>query len=309
VAAQQPAAGNDSNSTATAIKTESSNSVKIDSEIREKVKQEQHEDLDKEITDIKLRASSGSKNRFSTSFFMMYFGPAVNNLNDSVRPTLGAQRVQDNVNITGNVGVRYRIDKNKSIFVSGGFRRADPLHASESSQPTTLSSPGINFNNTKAYGLYQVSNEVGMTVQTAPERRAINELGSATYSLAAVHPIGLSRFDVGTTARAGYTSFETMNVKNKVLSQQKRMNLELLPSLQYRATDKLVAFTSVSVLNLAQYRTADGFNGFSQQTSTETIGLGYAATRDLYLSPFVSLEPTQVALSKISFNILTRMNF
>jgi hypothetical protein len=94
----------------------------------------------------------------------------------------------------------------------------------------------------------------------------------------------LSRFDVGTTARAGYTSFETMNVKNKVMSQQKRMNLELLPSLQYRATDKLVAFTSVSVLNLAQYRTADGFNGFSQQTSTETIGMGYAATRDLYFS-------------------------
>jgi len=287
--------------------------LKLDSlrrdEIREEVKKENHEGLDKEITDIKMRAQSGSQSKYSASFFMDYAGPAINRLHDNVRPMIGGAKNQKPVSMSGNVGLRYRFNTNNSLYAATGFNRADPMHSSERENPTSINTPIIQWNNTRAIKSWQVGQDVNLAFTTLPVDRAIHQLGSVGYSATALNPLGQSRFDGGASIRSYYTFFETTKVSDADLEKQADSVIMISPSIQYRATDKLNVFSSFQLFNFMHRRSNPGLDGFKSETRTQRFGLGYAFTRDLYFSPDVSFEPTQMALNNTTFNLSSRMNF
>jgi hypothetical protein len=288
--------------------------VKLDSVQKEVLKEtpaaKPEEDLDKEITDPRLRAQSGSKNKYSASFSMIYQGANLNDMGGDMRPTLGSNRHPQPVSLSGNVGLRYRLEKNDSIFFSTGINRPQPLQQSETSQPTQVSTPSVAWNRTFAYKDKQISSEMGIDFTTTRDQRAIGSLGSFRYSLNVINPIGYSRFDAGMALKFSESVFNTGDQysTDTIEKQQRDSSIGLSPSVQYRVSDSFNVFTSFDVLNYSHYRNNSNSLMYENTSPTETLGLGYAINRDCFLSPFITFEPGSFAYDRTTYSLAARIN-
>ena len=87
------------------------------------------DDLDSEVSDIKLRASSGAKSKWSSSVFFTYAGGSLKAPGSDERPNVGKASVVAPVNMSGDVGLRFRSNVHESYFFATGFRQSKPFHA------------------------------------------------------------------------------------------------------------------------------------------------------------------------------------
>lgn len=259
-------------------------------------------DLDKEITDIKLRASSGAKSKYSASFILNYAGSSLSKPTDDQRPNIGKKPYSEKVNLSGTVGLRYRINKNKSIFLGGGLSQARPFHKPTSEEKLGIETPQLAFNNTFApIENLQMSSSVRAYLITEDGRRAMGESSMFGYALTAYNRIGESRFDGGMMLTAAASVFD------KSMAGQQDYSFGLSPSLQFNKGGWYNFYTSVQLFNYFHMRSEPDFK-FTKGLMTQSLGAGIAVRRDIYLSPYVTFEPENIAAKKTSVNLSTTIN-
>lgn len=277
--------------------------------LKEKVNKALAQDLDKDVTDIQMRALSGAKSRWSSSYFFHYMGPAINDLASGTRPLIGGQRNPQPTDLDGNVGLRYRFDKSNSLFMAIGVYKSDPLHTNEAQQPVTFNNPMVDWNyTTRIFGL-QFGSDFEYIQSTVPYQTSINQIGQVANYLTIVKQLGHSRFDVGAWLNTWYDYFGTQPVSEKIAAEQNDIALQAFPTLDYRPADKVKLWTSVAVINQMHYKSNAGFFQFTPATDYQYFGVGFAPTRNLYFDPYVAFEPTQVAFNRMIFNLTTDINF
>ncbi len=283
------------------------NAAKINRMVEEE-KAKAQGDLDKEITDIKMRAHSGSKSKYSSSFSLTYMGAALSQPGGDSRPSLGGNRIVEPTSLSGSVGLRYRMDKNDSVSFSTGINRPQPLQKSEIDQPLQVSTPRLSFNKTFAMGEKQISSEATLYVTTLRSHRAVGEIGSLAYSLTALNPIASSRFEGGVSMNVWETAFDSSSEYDAVKYRQNDTSINIMPTLQYKINDHFNAFTSLAIFGFSHYRDKSDFLAFQHVDPTQIIGVGYAIARDFYFAPSITLEPEHLALENASYMLSTRFN-
>lgn len=286
------------------------NAIRLDWMTKRLQEQKVEGDLDKEITDIKMRAHSGAKSKYSSSFSILYSGSSLATPLAGTKPSLGGSRVEEPASMSGIVGVRYRIDKNDSVHFSTGLNRPQPLQSSEVSQPTQISTPRIGYNKTFGWLDKQISSETSVYITTTRPRRAIGEIATLAYSFTLLNPIALTRFEGGVTANVWQTMFSdnAEYQSNDIRQRQNDSGYNLTPTLQYKVTDKFNIYTSIALFSYAHYRDNLRFFSYQAVDSTQTLGIGYAFSRDFYVSPSILFEPNHLSAENANYTISTRFN-
>jgi hypothetical protein len=279
-------------------------------------------DLDAEVTDIKLRADSGKKSKYSTSFFLTYSGGSLSNPGDDVRPNVTGGRAVAPVMLSGNVGVRYRKDKNNSFYAATGIARARPFHSREGDEDWEVSTPHIVYNRTHGISDLQISSNYRLYFMTEDRFTDLGQNVTVGYSLVAKNKIANTRFSGGVSMNIGYNFYDgreisLAKVKAKygrrysqytdIEQLQPDYTFSLSPAIQYQVNDYVYAYTSFSLLSHTHYKADKPFR-MSNENVTQSLGASAALSRDFVLSPYVTFEPENTSRDRTAVNLGATIN-
>ena len=273
-------------------------------------------DIDQEITNARMRAESGSKSKFSLSSTLSYTGGSIQKPLGQRRPNLaGTPEIQ--VNTSANIGLdgRYRWTKNDSFTVGVDAGLYTPFQGDVNGAENQLNifDPNVAYSRVGKVGALQTVFTVGASAGTSQESRNIDNLGGLVTSYNMLHSFqnGLT---VGTSAQVGYNFYEsdpgavtkggTRRPGYYGGDRRTEYALGVFPYAEYAFSDKLSARTVFGYFNWRHLYGDDNRYRLLQTYVYQSIGVGIAVTRDLYLYPNIQFLPgdvrddfTNVALS------------
>ncbi len=275
--------------------------------------------IDEEITNAKLRAESGSKSKYSLSARANYTGGSFTNAFGVKRPNLaGVPGQQTRSSASLGLDGRYRMTKNDSVTVGTEFALMTPLQGNVGDEGTQLNvfDPIVAYNRAFAgMGLQQTAS-VAVSVGTSKETLDIDKNGSLTLSYNGLKELknGLS---VGVATDVTYNSYSSAAGKNASTAkpgfygndERQAWTVALFPYAEYALNDRYALRTVFGYLNFQHlYGDSNKFR-LLKQTSYQSVGLGIAVTRDVYLYPNVQFVPDNIRsdFTNLAFNATINM--
>ena len=266
--------------------------------------QSQKKDIDEEITNARMRASSGAKSLLSLQTSFGYNGGSVNDALSKERPTLTPGAVElETVKLTGTVAAKYRVTDHDNVNLGVGVGWVTPTYSGQKGQ---MENPYVGYTRTFKAGDYQNVFNVQLQKYTADKSVRISKLG---YEFDVNHTIltnvGNTKLQVGLV---GKYARETYTAKTKVVEDTEikvdgtQDQVALYPFAEYEFTEH-IAFRTV--YRGLEYQTSVlKSDTFQRNDPTQSAGIGLTITRDLYLYPNIQWvwedmrpEKTNVALS------------
>lgn len=247
-------------------------------------------DVDQEITNNKLRAEAGSKSRWSGSFTASYAGGSIEKPLDKDRPNITNDPVTPKVNMGGDFGIRYRLDKNQSLSVTTGYSLERPLQEAKRGQ---ISNPSINYNNARKLGPLQSVSTASATLTTNSDQTAYGDVGGIGVGQTLIYDFGGSKTSIGLAADFNYEFYnkydEVVQPKGMPRLPAKRFqedyNVGIYPFAEYQLTDKVNLRTVFRPWIFSHAIQKPEATTFRRRPWTQSLGVGIAVTRDVYLYP------------------------
>ena len=84
---------------------------------------------DKRITDLELKAQSGSLSRYSLKFDLGYAGPPLDHLNDANKPNPDNRPGDNRTALSGGMALRYKTSSDTALNFGTGLRWYTPYQA------------------------------------------------------------------------------------------------------------------------------------------------------------------------------------
>jgi hypothetical protein len=283
------------------------------------VKQSEQKDIDNEITNAKLRADSGSKSKHSISISAAYSGGTLEDAFGKKRPNIvGAAGTETLSALTGSLNYRYRLTPGDSVTAGFGVKWIAPGHDFEKSESDKISkqeasNPSIGYTKAmKAFGVQNISAAAitKITSSQVLDREKMN--GYLYFSHTALGEIGTSGWQIGLTAAAtSYMYNEYLPGRDSSGKQaetpQTEYEVGLYPVAEYIFNDR---YNFRTVFRGNSYgSTRDNRFAFEQLEPTQSMGLGIAATRDIYLYPNVQFVWRDVRSERTNASLTATMNF
>lgn len=277
-------------------------------------KDETADDLDQEITNAKLRAESGSKSKHSAQLSLSYNGGSLEKPTDKNRPKLTkGSTVEDVSKLSGDVSYKYRFSARDSLSLSTGVSVITPFHSDDTpiGERSQLEDPSVSYSRAFRTGAVQNILSVGVGALTTKASQASNAKASASVSYTGLTTIGTTGLSLGAAVVAGNTFYgddaDTYTYTNKAGLQDEGSRddylLALYPFAEYELTDKVSLRTVFRWSTYIHFR-GEKYDTFAEDDKTQSVGVGYALTRDIYLYPNVQFniednraDKTNVALS------------
>lgn len=272
-------------------------------------------DIDNQITNAKLRAEAGSKSKHSMSLSAGYSGGALDDAFGKKRPNLTSGAATETLSaLTGSANYRYRLAAGDSITAGFGVKWLAPGHEfekreSDKTSKQEASNPSLGY--TKAFkgmGIQNVLN-ASMTKITSSqviEREKTN--GYLYFSHTGLAEIGTSGWQLGlSTALAYYNYNSYLAGARGTASPQTEYEVGLYPIAEYIFNDR---YNFRTVFRGNSYGSGrDNRFTFEQLEPTQSMGVGIAATRDIFLYPNVQFVWRDVRSEKTNVALSATMNF
>lgn len=252
-----------------------------------------------EITDSKMRADLGSMSRYSFKFDMSYFGPAVGKPFEKDLPNPDHMVRVNATNLRGSISGRYRLDSNSALFVAGGLSALYPFHGMSQFNVNT---PTFGYDMFHRLGEAQVRNAFGASVETVPTYLAVGVSGGLNYIGSVLFDLGASGFATGMDLMFFYKLY---NREYRAIDGfVQRYTGILAPSLKYNFSDRWSMSTNVGFA-FWNPRFIKNETALWPQTITQKLGVGYAFSKAVYVSPYLNFYPAKVAMDTSTINIST----
>ncbi len=258
-------------------------------------------DIDDEITNARLRAVTGAKSNYSFWSQTVFLGSSLSAPLQTPRPQLNPQNGADPVNFSSQVGGKYRVSENDSLIAGIGLQYTpaypDPRRGGQPTT-TTMSQPYVDYSRAFRWGGYQNVVDVAISKYTLPadQDAGLNLFWSMSHQLIVELP-SVKKLSLGFASFLGQDIYNTVRPKGSFY-----LGAGFDPVLEYALTEKLSFRTMYFMLSLSEISGEE--NLWKQSQQTESAGVGYAVTRDIYLYPNVgwmwghmSADQTTVGLS------------
>jgi hypothetical protein len=285
-AATEPASSSSSNSTG-------------EDKIIDAVKQKKYEQSEK-ITDMELNAQTGSLSRYSMQAYLGYSGPAINNLTSTDQPNPLNKRVPSQTDVSGSVGVRYRMSSDDSIYASTGI---EGYFQPNGQKNPDLENPAIEYDHSYKVGAVQMVTGVEAVKSTMSYYVGEGETAGAELKQFMKWNVPNSRFILGTELEAeewfydrDYRHSDGKGITDTIFN--------LIPSVEYRILHNLNFNTSYST-GWTHYRGTEATNTYSGYPGSWWVGIGYGITRDIYIKPYISFYPQAMTWSNTAVALTT----
>lgn len=246
-------------------------------------------DIDEEITNAKLRAESGSKSKLSVSLTANYYGGSIEKPFSKDRPNPTNDPVAPKVRMGGDVGLRYRMDKNQSVSAGTGYSVERPFHEAKQGD---VSTPFVTYNYATKIGKVQSITSGGVYLSTDSDEIEVGQVGQLNAAETMMMDIGATKASVGLVLDGTYTHYtkryQIVQPKDQdALPAERYQNdyeLAAYPIIEYAFTDK-VNFRTVFRPWIFRHARRKHSWEFNKVPWTQSIGVGFAVTRDIYLYP------------------------
>lgn len=285
-----------------ASQSANTSSVKV-SDIQSKQSPKDSQDIDNEITNAKLRAESGSKSKWSMSFDLGYSGGNLQDPLGEVRPNYsGEAALNDVTNLAGDVGVSYRIDPKNRLSLTTGIavytpfqsRGEDMLKLQEDGGASAVSTPSVTYGHTTRIGTTQ--NSFSASYSHATDKYStdtLNQIGATTLSHTVLLDIAGSNWQPGLSTSVSYNIYNDEAQASDVIGgkgSRPDYGIGLYPFAEYAFND---TFSFRTVFRPATYNhmRSDEALTFKKSMYTQSLGVGIAVTRDIYLYPNMQFAP------------------
>lgn len=252
---------------------------------------------DKNITDTRLRADSGSLSRYSMKLSFGYYGPTLAHLDAKDQPNPDGSVGSYETAVRGSFSGRYRIDSTKTISLGTGITGIHPLHGWDR---TDINNPYVSYDWTQKAGGFQMRHSPGISIITVPNYTKIGEYASPNYYFNTVYNLGESSFALGLDSSLGYFLYNRPYEKKD--GKAARFNLSFSPNVKYNVSDKLNVNLSTN-LSFWNARDIDNQYALWPRSPTMSTGFGYAVKRDIYLSPYLGFYPDKFSADRITVNM------
>lgn len=250
-------------------------------------------DIDEEITNARLRASTGAKSLFSFQSQFNYNGSSINSPLAETRPQLSPGTVEnDPAKLTGAMSLKYRATDHDNLNVGIGAGWLTPTYDGQKGQ---VEDPYATYGRLFRVGDVQNVLNIGVTKYTAQSsvNHKLNYESDIDHTF--LTNVGKTKLQLGMNI-AWTREFYTDSVGGQ------QDTLAAFPFGEYSLTDALALRTVYR--GLTYYNTQDAQGTFTHDASTQSLGVGISVTRDLYLYPNVQWvwddvrsDKTNVALS------------
>jgi len=248
------------------------------------------DDVDALITNVKMRAETGSKSKYSLAFALGYNTGSIEKPFDDKRPNLsGAAGSTDFTSLTGSVSGKYTIDTRKSLFTGVGVRWITPT---QTEKPAGYN--GDKFDAANPYLRYQylyrwlgVQASLGLTqtIHTETNLRRNGYLTGTSISQYNAYDFGGSPFSVGFIPYINVGFFDKNSAAAK--ATQSDYSFGVTPFIEYRVNDWINLRSDSNPLAFEHMRSSADANTYNRQRVIQTFSVGFAITRDIYISPGV----------------------
>jgi|FLYM01.1.fsa_nt_gi hypothetical protein len=291
----------------------------------------EEKDIDEEITNVRMRADSGSKSKWSLSSSLGYTGGSVDDPFGKERPNIQAYRVampgvQTNTSLDGSASIRYRANKNDSFTFGTSFGIMTPLHGDNTDpgqNQFNVWDPGVSYSRVFAgWGLQNVFSASG-TVGTSNESRGVDRVGALGMSITTlkVFESGVTTGISLSTSRSFYDSKPGQNERGLARNADRSPNpdfyggdvrtnwsLGIFPFAEYAFNDTWQLRTVFGMFNFRNLYGDDNSWRLLRVYDYQSIGVGYSLTRDIYIYPNVQIIPTDVRKELTNVAISATLN-
>jgi hypothetical protein len=273
------------------------------------------DEADQLITNRRLRADAGSLSKWSAAMFFNYQGGSVADPLKPERPNIvnGADALTLQ-NLTGEIGVRYRLTAVDSLTLSTGFFITTPFHDSidtdneklnktfdETHQKLNVSDPSIKYVHlAKISGVQSVSLIKPMFI-TNNQQRDAGYQASFLFSQTFMKDVGNTGFSFG----AGFQSLVyTFHNNNQKLSDSVT---GFYPAAEYVINDTFNLRTVFGFQVYEQFRYQEQ-GTFTKRKVYQSVGLGISVTRDIFLYPNIQYIPSDIRADRTNIAISANIN-
>lgn len=270
-------------------------------------------DIDEEITNARLRAETGSKNKWSFASDFNYYGAAITNPTSTKRPQLnGGQAAADPTQLTGNLSVKYRATDHDNINVGFGVAYT-PAHEvindqgqkSMDSNRLEANAPYLTYSRVFKSG--DVQNVLSGTIQKYTSHQDIEDSNlnyNVSISHTAMAPIGTSKAEIGL---ASFIQREFYGSGDKAEGYT-LYYMQFAPIMEYALSDNLSLRTVARWQTFAVPGSGENEGKGMAQGQTQSVGVGYAITRDIYVYPNMQWRWSNLAADATTIGFSTYIN-
>lgn len=273
-----------------------------------------------QITDAELKSREGSLTQFSLRANLSYYGPTLENLSIADQPNPDGVTSASAVGPSGSIGARYRFDSSTSI--TGNIGYTDQYLFTYKPSHLDMNNPFVTYDKSFKIGGVQMVASPGVTWITSNVYRPQGELMGLDARLYSSYNVGKTPISVGASTTASYYFFDRNYIPddaNNIATSGKfrgkfqtikndgrirRISVTVAPVIKYNVTGKFNVNTSWG-FNFFNPRYYDTQTKFDSRVVNEWVGVGYAVTRDIYVSPYIQFYPTQFTWKTATANIST----
>ena len=266
--------------------------------------------VDDMITNANLRALSGSTSRWSLSSSFTYDGGTLRTPFAESRPNIsGASATSTDTDVNGSLNVKFNLNKQSSLMWGFGIRKMAPFVSSGPSQEFyaqggkdfDVFDPSMTYQFIYTMGPVQSVLQIGITQYTRQDiqSKAGGNLDKGiSIDQENVYEIGKSGVSVG--ASIGVSA----NTPTDASRDYSKYQFWVDPYLEYQFSSLVNFRTVANVWTFEMYPT----EGTVQDTYTQSVGLGFSITRDIFLYPNVQFLPRDTSVKLTNVGLTATIN-
>lgn len=273
--------------------------------------EEAKKDIDDEITNARLRATTGSKKKWSFAGGFGYSGASIKNPTSTERPQLNdGQASADPVSASADLSIKYRMTENDALNFGFGMSYTpeytkNKITGEKAKANLGASNPYVSY--TRAFKAADVQHVLSASLSkyTLPEDVDDKKLAySTSVSHTMMAPIGNSKAELGLYTFIGGELYSEANPSST--DGRTAYQFGLNPIFEYAFSDT-VSFRTVSRWLTWTVLDNDYERGYLAGI-TQSMGVGFAVSRDIYLYPNMQWKWSQVNADQTTVGFSANIN-
>jgi hypothetical protein len=250
-------------------------------------------------------------------FDVSYSGPAINDLSDPNVPNPDNRPRPNRTSLTGYPALRYRIDSSSAINASTGVRWFTPyqrITGGKAENPpgensSEISNPSLGYDRTYAIGRSQMRSSVKGSYITSDYYETRGQVASLGLGQSIKYTPGTARLILGLALDLDYYFFnreyqEKWPDRKGGDGQISSYYLTYIPSVEYKLFDNFGIRGSVG-WSYSNRRSEGSFWKWAEVEPTGRLGFGWAISREVFFSPYVSFYTKHPALNSTNLGFST----
>jgi hypothetical protein len=259
-------------------------------------------DIDDEITNARMRATTGAKSRFSFQSAINYNGGSVAKPISPDRPKLSPGTIlQDPANLQALVSAKYRISTHDNLNLGLGLQWNNPYHAAGYTDRGQAADPYLQYSRVFKFSQIQNVLNVGFTKYTRRNARLAKDIGESDVDHTFLWAVGKSGLQLGMNLAWTHDFYSTnLNSADNAIDE-----LAAFPFLEQELGS---VFSFRTVYRGFTYFNSQADSSFIRDTVSQSAGIGIAISRDFYLYPNVQWLWSHMEARKTNIAISANIN-